>query len=426
MAVAARGADGNPPGPRTGEDAEKALLGLFAGLRTALGTGSRETDLAVLERIDDWGAVARLTRRHRVTSLMLRGLRRAGAASSEAEAALGPLREMSNARGLSQLAGLRAAVDCLDKHDIKSLVLKGLPLSVRLFHSPLDRECHDIDLLVPQSDASAAADALSRGGWKMRTPPFEPTPARDSYFNRYVKNRILIGPGGFIELHHRLTNNPFLLPMRFEELDANAATIEVGGSSFLTLGDSDLLVYLCVHGQMHRWSRLKWLCDIAPLIASVEEEGFVEAVENGRRRKLAPAPAFGTALRLCREVLHVELPAAADSLASGGWTERQGSKSRSFWNRPQGGKGFQGVARRIDEMRTSLTINPSWRAAAHELARLFAAPYDLGNVNLPGRLFFLYLPLRPVLWLANRLKRNKARAATGGGTGHGGDVQRKG
>lgn len=61
-------------------------------------------------------------------------------------------------------------------------------------------------------------------------------------------------------------------------------------------------------------------------------------------------------------------------------------------------------------MRTALTIKPTWRNVAHELARLFAAPYDLGRVNLPDRLFFLYFPLRPVLWLASWLERRRSGA----------------
>lgn len=152
-----------------------AAEGLFAGLRTALGTGRREANLATLAGVDDWNAVARLTKRHRVAALVLRGLRRAGAACSEAEAALEPLRTASNAKGLAQLAGLRAALDCLDRRGIPSLALKGLPLSVRLFDTSLERECHDIDLLVPPSATAAATSALTQGGWQMREPSFDPT-----------------------------------------------------------------------------------------------------------------------------------------------------------------------------------------------------------------------------------------------------------
>ena len=388
----------------------RAADGLLASLRTALDTARSEANLAALERVDNWNDVARLAKRHRVVSLTLRGLRRAGLACPAAEAALGPVRAAANARGLQQLTGLRAAVGCLDSQRIPSLVLKGLPLGARLFGSPLERECYDVDLLVPPSRAAAAAEALSQSGWSMRVPSFAPTPGRNRFFQRYVKNRIFTGPGGTLELHHRLTNNPFALPARFEELEAGAALVAFGGSTYSTLGDKDLLVYLCVHGQLHRWSRLKWLCDIAALIGSVTNDVFSAAVERGRRLGLAPEPTFGTALRLCREALHVELPAAATSLAAVARTERQGRQTRRLWNRPGGSRGLKGTARRVDELKTALAINPSWRSAAHELARLFASPYDLGRVNLPDRLFWLYLPLRPMLWLAGWRDRRETTA----------------
>lgn len=392
---------------------QSAFDGMLAGLREALGTGSPEANVAALERVDDWDAVARQAARNRVVSLLLQGLRRSGTAIPEAEAALGPLRAAANARGLAQLAGMRAAVDCFDKQGIPSLVPKGLPLGVRLFGSALARECYDIDLLVPPSRAGNAADALSLCGWERRAPSYEPTPARGRFFEKYVCNRVFSGPGGTLELHHRLTNNPFALPVSFRDLAAGAESIEAGGSSFRVLGGNDLFIYLCVHGEMHRWSRLKWLCDIAAMIAVLREDGLMEAAEHCRRRGLGVEPVFGTALRLSRESLQVELPAAAASLASVAGTTRRARKTRCLWSRTGGGKGLQGAARRIDQMKTALTINPSWRSAVWESARMLASPYDLGRVNLPGRLFFLYWPLRPVLLLASWLERRGKRAADG-------------
>lgn len=389
---------------------QNAVEGLFAGLRAALDAGEREANLAALARVDDWSAVARLARRHRVVSLTVRGLRRAGLERPEAEAALKPARAAANARGLKQLAGMRAAVGCLDAHRIPSLVLKGLPLGTRLFGTPLYRECYDIDLLVPPSAASAAADALLRGGWSMKVPSFEQTLARDRYFERYVKNRIFTGPGGTLELHHRLTNNPFVLSASFEELEAGAAVESVGDSTFPVLGDRDLLAYLCLHGELHRWARLKWLCDIAALVSSLREDDFDAAVAHGEKLGLAPKPLFGPVMRLCREDLHVELPAAAASLASGARAERRARTTRRLWVEPGGSRGLLGAIRRVDELKTVLTISPSRRGAAHELARLSASPYDLGRVNLPDRVFMLYLPLRPMLWLANWLDRRRAKS----------------
>lgn len=374
------------------------FAGLLAGLRLALGAGAREADIAALDGVADWNAVAELAGRHRVGALMWSGVHAAGRGAPGPDAALGPLRQQTIVRGLRQLAGLRQATERLAEHGIPSLVLKGLPLGVRLFGTPLARLCYDIDLLVPPDAVSAAGRALSLDGWRLCKPTFPPTPARDRCYDRFVKDRLFVGPGGPLELHHRLANNPFLLQAPFERLCANAARVEVGGHAYAVPGDDDLLVYLAVHGQLHRWSRLKWICDFAALIASIDEARFDAAVQRCRRQKLELEPVFGAALLLCRESFHVELPAAAASLPTG--ARRATRLTRRLWKEPRGGGGLKGVARRMDELRTGLAMRRGWRNAAHELARLCTAPYDFGRLNLPDRLFFLYVPLRPVLWLA--------------------------
>ena len=372
-----------------------------------MGAGARVADPETLNGIADWNAVAGLARRHRVGSLLLQGVNAAANAAPDATAALAPLRQRTTMRGLRQLADLRQATNRLTESGIPSLVLKGLPLSVRLFGTPLARECVDIDLLVPPDAVADAERALSQGGWRLVKPSFHPTPARIRCYDRFVKDRLFVGHGSVLELHHRLVGNPFLLRTRFDSLRLNAALVEVGGHRFAALGDDDLLLYLAVHGQLHRWSRLKWLCDIAALIGSIDEDRFGAAIAECRRQRLALEPVFGVALRLCRESFHVELPAASASVARGAWTGRAVRSTRRLWNRPKGGKGLRGVARRLDETRVGLAMKPSWRVAAHELAKLCVAPYDLGRVNLPDRLFFLYVPLRPVLWLASRFNRGR-------------------
>ena len=393
---------------------------LLAGLRLALGTGVRETDMATLDGVADWNAIAALAERHRVGSILSRGTRTVPTAASQAETVLAPSRQRTNIRGLRQLAGLRQASDCLAEAGIPSLVLKGLPLSARLFGTPLARNCFDIDLLVPPHAVAAAGQALSQGGWQLRKPSFSPTPARNRCYDRFVKDRLFVGPGGALELHHRLVNNPFLLPASFERLHANAANVGVGGYRVAVLGDDDLLVYLAIHGQLHRWSRLRWLCDFAALLAAIDSDRFEAALERCRRQKLALEPTFGAALQLCRESLHVELPTAAASLPIGARAERGARTTRRIWTRPRGGRGLQGVARRVDELRTSLAIKPCWQSVAHEVARLCVAPYDLGRVNLPDRLFFLYVPLRPALWLASRLQRGRRGSGRPADTGSSG------
>ena len=49
--------------------------------------------------------------------------------------------------------------------------------------------------------------------------------------------------------------------------------------SIPTLPVSRLLLYLCVHGALDGWLRLKWLADIAALLGSMTAEQLAQTVE---------------------------------------------------------------------------------------------------------------------------------------------------
>ena len=129
-------------------------------------------------------------------------------------------------------------------------------------------------------------------------PDFPATPARTRWSDRILDEHVFIGPGGKLDLHQNLLGNPFLFDPSFTELDARGATIEVAGCRFRTPGDADQLLYLACHGSLHRWERLKWLCDFAMLVHSMEDGAVERAASRGLTQGLAGAVV--PALRLSR------------------------------------------------------------------------------------------------------------------------------
>src|SRR5262249_60583715 len=109
-----------------------------------------------------------------------------------------------------------------------------------------------------------------------------------------------------IELHWRL----FLNAHAMAEASIMAASRIVpltGAAGLRTMGDEDLFAYLCMHGALHWWSRLKWIADINAFLASrpgVEVERLVRAAEA---RGVGRAAEQG--LLLCRRVMGTTLPA---------------------------------------------------------------------------------------------------------------------
>ena len=378
------------------------LDGLLAGLRLALGVGDDAADRRSLSGVADWPATARLAMHHRVGTLFLKALRSNGVAPGGATvgAELARRRRRDVQRGMRQLDVMRRATAGLAERGIPALVLKGLPLGQRLYGSPFAKSSIDVDLLVAPDRFSAAGRVLCDLGWRRSVPDYRETPARARWRDA-LKAHVFTASGEDLELHRRLLANPFLFNAPFERLHADAATVEIGGRRFLTLGDADQLLYLACHGSLSYWRRLKWLCDFAALLGAVDDLAVERAVAGGRRRLegvVAPA------LRLCREALHVETPARAFALCDDARRTRFviGVSRRAWTPSP----GWRRIARQAAMGVGKVFMGRGLRYGLRELRGFLIQPHDFGEIDLPDRLFWLYIPLRPVFWLRRALRSN--------------------
>ena len=226
------------------------------------------------------------------------------------------IRERTMRHGLAQIVALKRATGLLAAADIPCLVLKGLPLSQCLYGHPLARSAQDIDLLVAPRTFQAAERVLLDNGWWRVKPSFPETPARNRWYGRFRHEHVLAGPGGSLDLHRRLSHNPFYIDVPFESLLAGSVQVEIGALSFRTLGQEDDLVYLMCHGARHYWKRLVWLCDVAVVLASMEPERLERV--SARCRQAGLSSILASTLLLCGAALHVRLPRGAAPLPAGG------------------------------------------------------------------------------------------------------------
>ena len=385
------------------------LEGLLAGLRLGLGPGAGdpEADAETLSRVADWRTVVALARRHRVAPLLLQGMRaRAGLLSaSGVEPQLKRIRDSYTHRGLAQIAGLKRAIDLLDADGIPCLVLKGLSIGQRLYGHPLERGMRDIDLLVSPRTFQAAERVLLENGWRRIAPNFPETPVRNRWYGRFRHEHELVGPGGLLELHRRLSYNPFYFDAPFESLHAGSAPVEIGALSFRILGEEDEFAYLMCHGARHYWKKLIWLCDVVAILASMEPERLERVSVRCRRDGLESI--LASTLLLCREAFHVRIPRGAALPPTGGrraaWIA---GFSRRTWGdddatRLRGGFDWGG------QKLIGLIAKPDFRTVAYEIASVAVGPHDWRRLNLPDWLFYLYFPLRPLLWLTRKKSGRK-------------------
>jgi hypothetical protein len=165
------------------------------------------------------------------------------------------------------------------------------------------------------------------------------------------------------------------------------------------LGDEDLFAYLCMHGALHWWNRLKWLADVNALLASATEDRIERLIRAAEVRGSGRAAA--QALLLCRRLLGATLPvqltATLGKSATVRWLEATALHAMTA------GHGEQDPHEaRFGTTRGSLStflLSGSWRYRLKELNLHLNNQTDMLTIPLPERLRFLYPLLRLPLWV---------------------------
>jgi len=368
-------------------------------------------------RLEDWKPIVLGARRHRVASLALMGLRACDSPHLPAEmlAELNRLSFVAARRSLAQGAEVRRLCTLFSEAGVRVLVLKGVALSVQLYGEPGRRQARDIDLLVDPEQVLQAQNVLAKAGYKQRQ-SFSSTRQRATYL-RFVKEIEFAheSNGQLVELHHRLTDNPNLLPLEFASLWNEREEVPLAGGAVSTLPRRHLPLYLCVHGDDHAWSRLQWLVDFASALSQSQViDDLVETADAGGLRwpflhavMLAhdwlglpiddfQVAAYRNHVQVQRlDYLLTRLYSPAD------WYEEAPSGS---WKRL--------LRHSLWERLYRFSLKSDWHYRTAQLRRAWVSPADWDTVPLPEALSWLYPLMRPWLWLLRRRRQARSRDRT--------------
>lgn len=341
----------------------------------------------------DWDAFVATVRRHRMAALAADGLARAGLQPPAGLKALAT----ADVRAVLALIGEAGRIQALfAAAAIPMAIVKGPALSVIAFGDLGRRQCRDIDVLVDPADAARALDLLEAAGFvRMGDPP--PDLAGDGLllWRELQKDVTLRSPNGgpIVELHHRLTLNPHLMP-QLGPADATR-TVQVAGVAMRTFEDDDLFAYLCAHGASHAWFRLKWLADIGALLGDCPPERIQALYEIAAARGLARAA--GSALVLCRRLWGLELPPALAARLDADPRVRRleaialdALSGPTVYERRFGGTITQA---------SQFLINDSWAFRWAQLRRAWIEWPLVRALPLPRPLHFVYATAKPFVWL---------------------------
>jgi hypothetical protein len=296
---------------------------------------------------------------------------------------------------------LLRAVEALEARGVRPLAFKGVVLSRILYGETGFRDSEDTDLLVAPEELPRANEALASLGYR----PLVAIPERSTALFRRKGHQVpwADGTGAVVDLHWSLA--PPYDDVRFEEAGARerSVRVDIGGRAVTTLGDEDLLVYLCYHGCKSLWARLGWAADVARLLEVRPglrgDEALRIADAVGARRMLLVGlllarDLFGATLRgplaeaAARDGTAAALAARFDAILSGRAPfPTEGGRRTLLHVRMR-----EGAGRRLRYLRDlSFTPRPgdwerraasaAWRAAAG-LARGAAAALSVGAAAL--------------------------------------------
>jgi len=365
---------------------------------------------AACDRGIDWPGFLRTITRHRIVGLADEALRAAGEGLPDTIARqLAAAADRQARRNLGFAAAALRLRARFDAAGIPIAFIKGGPLALLAYGRLELRHAKDIDILVPPDRVEAASALLAAEGYRRLRPPDDVSEPDYRRWCRLAKETEWAHrtTGLQVELHWRLTDFPSILPV--PPPIATYRDIEIAeGMALPSFDRRDLLIYLCVHGASHAWSRLKWLADIAALLAGESAAGIAELYDAAQQHGAGRAVA--QALLLCHVLFDVALPPAIEARRRADPALRllirlallAMTRGRARTELPELALGTALVSL------SGLLLVEGWRPRLAEALRLSLNFDDMMLVPLPQRLHFLYPLLRAPLWLWRRFSRGAA------------------
>lgn len=298
---------------------------------------------------------------------------------------------VSNTMNMLKLAGEMERINkALSDSQIRMLMLKGPILSYQIYGDLSSRTSSDLDILIEFDELLKVTKILHSLGYEIAYEP--PRKLKDWQVRNHHIEFFNIETKTEIEVHWRLHPGPSSEPSFDQLWDSRQEINAVTKTTIQCLGNESLFYYLITHGARHGWFRLRWLTDIIELKKKVN-------VSSELIRKHHALHLYQQASYLSSLLFHYEF-----------------SPHNSFSNRETrlAKEAFRFIYNEIniDHPQTKeweeqgkrylFDIKPFSQKVFYVSRKFRANSWDAQYLPLPKQLHFLYLPLRPILWLLRR------------------------
>ncbi|MGC2887741.1 MAG: nucleotidyltransferase family protein [Candidatus Acidiferrum sp.] len=259
----------------------------------------------VAQKEIDWFQFIRLALRHDMLSLTYWNLQRI-CPDIVPSGVLEPLRarhEAGAAEARLLAEELVSILGFLDSEGIWAVPFKGPTLAVKLYGDLSLRGFGDLDIMIGERDTLRARHLLIDRG-------YAPEWVETGELNQFLREKhemLLYRLDGKVrvDLHWRFTSRSACLAGDPDRFLRHLETISIAGEAVRSLRLETYLLLLSMHAAKHRWVQLKFVCDIAEILAAPDLDWhFVlqEADDLGLKRVL------GTGVLLAQCLLGAVVP----------------------------------------------------------------------------------------------------------------------
>lgn len=350
----------------------------------------------------NWSEIVSLVQRHGVVGQFCAVMCKVGWINvpSEAKNSLNIIRKQMVMQSLSQAAELTKISRLFNDAGIPLIPLKGVVLSNVLYKDPCIRCSCDLDILVRPEDIERSEEILRHIGYRHGL-GFHGMGERqkrhilDTLHHHEYINDIT---GVHLELHWR---SYLWTREQVDLLWDTSVFMNWFGVGIKQLSKEDAILFLVDHGARHGWMSLKWLSDIAMLLQNMSEVEraslFQRALFFDLQRVLCQTTTLlewfygiksqkNSKEHQAEEILiqRLSLYAACQLTAT---IENLAHQRKWFFGPKQ--------AYRLKKLKPTTPISSL-------IKNILLIPADFIDFPLPNYLFWLYYPLRPILWF----KRN--------------------
>ncbi|URT70229.1 nucleotidyltransferase domain-containing protein [Cytobacillus firmus] len=285
------------------------------------------------------------------------------------------------------------------EHEIRPLFLKGPVLAADLYGDISMRTCGDLDILIPIGDLEKANALLGELGYEQDE--YIQTLLSDWKWRHHHFTYYHPSKGTKVEIHWRLHPAPSKEP-NFNELWERKRESSITGYPTYFLGKEDLFYFLVTHGARHGWSRLRWLIDIHQIVKNGLNWGAV----NKLLKRFHTGHIGGQSLILSSQLLNSTLNPQILPLIKSDRSYNL-AKETIFYFEKMVNLHTDPVPEDISKYHTNYLFSlMSFQQKFIFLLSLLHPYYtDAETLPLPKKFHFLYYPLRPVLWVWRKTRK---------------------